>query len=170
MRTRRIRWLLPSLAGPVLGLAVSGMTMAGPAAASTQSGMAIGPASKSGVAGYLRWEPGSDPTTTYNSTGGQVFVTQLSAGDTLVTFAGITGNGGDAQVSTPVTNASCSVEFVTPIRGFGRSSSTRPAKPPSEPLNQALSSRSVGVRNRGITRTPASHLPTRPTSASINDN
>ena len=102
------------------------MTIAGPAAATTQSGMAvqehtaragmaIGPASKSGVAGYVHWEPGSDPTTTYNSTGGQVFVTQLSAGDTLVTFAGITGNGGDAQVSTPITNASCSVEFVTPV-------------------------------------------------------
>jgi hypothetical protein len=102
------------------------MTLAGPAAASTQSGvvgkehaaptgMAINSATKAGVAGYLRWEPGSDPTTTYNSTGGQVFVTQLSAGDTLVTFAGVTGNGGDAQVSTPITNASCSVEFVTPV-------------------------------------------------------
>ncbi len=131
MGLRRTRWLLPALTGPVLGLTVlaltaGGLAMGGPAAASTQASgglqarsaavrPATGAASTAGVGGYLRWEPGTDPTTTYNSTGGQVFVTQLAAGDTLVSFAGITGNGGDAQVSTPITNASCSLEFVTTV-------------------------------------------------------
>ncbi len=126
MGFRRTRWLLPALTGAVLGLLAGGLAIGGPAAASTQASggletrsaavrPATGPAGTTGVGGYLRWEPGTDPTTTYNSTGGQVFVTQLAAGDTLVSFAGITGNGGDAQVSTPITNASCSLEFVTTV-------------------------------------------------------
>ena len=123
MKSRRIGLLLPAFAGPLLGLAVTGAAMTAPAPASAQ----VSPAASAGAAGFVHWEPGTDATTTYNSTGGDVNVQQLVPGEDDVSFSGIEGNGGDAQVSTPITNASCSVEFIVASTLSGRAGQHAPA-------------------------------------------
>jgi hypothetical protein len=113
------------------GLALA-LASAIPASAHTimaRHGRTAAPEAISGSAGFLHWAPGTDPATTFNSTGGPVSVTTIVPGENIVTFAGVEQQGGNVQVSTPITDATCTAGYTT-VRQVAGTTARPGASPP----------------------------------------
>jgi hypothetical protein len=153
---RRTRRLLLVVLGPMIGLAIAGPAAASaapgssrPARSAPHAQSAIVPAAASARAGFVHWDGGTDQTTTYNSTGGAVNFIRFAAGSYVVSFAGFGSAGADAQVSTPVTNATCSVAFVTLGIVSSRVEKSRAA---SEGDSSAASGAALSAASEGASR------------------